>query len=127
MPGGPPTGKPESMSVAAPAQGRHSRAGAADSAGALAAVRVMADQAFSRAAGAPLVHGNAVRLLKDATDNYPAWLAAIAGAKQHVHFENYIICDDDTGRMFAEALVQKAREGVKVRLLYDWLGAVGKT
>ena len=40
--------------------------------------RVVADQAFSRAAGAPLVDGNHVRLLRDAAENYPAWLDAIA-------------------------------------------------
>src|SRR5688572_18045741 len=94
---------------------------------AMRSVRSLADQAFSRAAGAPLVHGNGVRLLKDAAENYPAWLQAIAAAKHHVHFENYIIRDDDTGRMFAEALVAKAREGVRVRLLHDWLGGLGKT
>ena len=37
-------------------------------------VRVLADQAFTRAAGAPFRAGNRVRLLKDARENYPAWL-----------------------------------------------------
>jgi cardiolipin synthase len=87
----------------------------------------LAEQAFSRAAGAPLVEGNDVRLLEDARENYPAWLEAIGGARHHVHFESYIIHDDATGAAFAEALVAKAREGVKVRLLYDWLGAIGKS
>ena len=41
------------------------------------ATRTLAAQAFSRAAGAPLVHGNSIRLLKDARENYPAWLEAI--------------------------------------------------
>jgi cardiolipin synthase len=90
-------------------------------------VRRMADQAFSRAAGAPLVPGNHVTLLKDAAENYPAWLAAIAAARKTVHFECYIIHEDDTGRQFAGALIEKARQGVKVRLLYDWMGALGKT
>jgi cardiolipin synthase len=39
----------------------------------------------------------------------------------------YIVRDDAAGRPFADLLVRKAREGVKVRLLYDWLGALGKT
>ena len=43
----------------------------------LSAVRVFADQAFSRAAGAPLVPGNSVRLLRNAEENYPAWKEAI--------------------------------------------------
>ncbi len=44
--------------------------------------RNVANQAFSRAAGAPLVDGNSVRLLKDAKENYPAWLKAIAAAER---------------------------------------------
>jgi cardiolipin synthase len=93
---------------------------------AMGAVRALADQAFSRAAGAPLVEGNRIRLLKDADENYPAWLDAIRAAQRHIHFENYIIYDDEVGRMFADALIAKAREGVRVRLIYDWLGGFGK-
>jgi cardiolipin synthase len=89
--------------------------------------RQLLEQAFSRAAGAPLVTGNSVRLLRDAAENYPAWLEAIAGAERTIHFETYIIWDDEQGATFADALSAKAREGVRVRLLYDWLGAIGKT
>jgi cardiolipin synthase len=89
--------------------------------------RVLADQAFSRAAGAPLVTGNGVKVLKDAAENYPAWLSAIAAAERTVHFESYIIHDDDVGEQFAQALINKAREGVRIRLIYDWMGALGKT
>jgi cardiolipin synthase len=85
-------------------------------------MRSVADQAFSRAAGAPLVEGNHVRLLKDARENYPAWIEAIGAAQHHVHFENYILHDDATGRRFADALIAKARAGVRVRLIYDWMG-----
>lgn len=93
----------------------------------LADVRAIAAQALSRAAGAPLIEGNSIRLLKDARENYPAWLAAIAAATHHVHFENYIISDDDAGGAFADAFLVKAREGVRVRVLYDWMGCWGKT
>lgn len=82
----------------------------------------LADRAFSRAAGAPLVGGNKVRLLEDAGGNYPAWLEAIAAAARHVYFESYIIRDDETGRRFADALIARAEAGVRVRLIYDWLG-----
>ncbi|HEX3185573.1 MAG TPA: phospholipase D-like domain-containing protein, partial [Pyrinomonadaceae bacterium] len=91
------------------------------------ALRHIASRAFSRTSGAPLIPGNRVRLLRDAQENYPAWLEAISGARQHVHFESYIIHEDDAGWTFADALVAKAREGVRVRVLYDWLGGVGKT
>jgi cardiolipin synthase len=92
---------------------------------ALSPVRMLADQAFSRAAGAPLLTGNSVTLLKDAQENYPAWLEAIRHAEKRIHFECYIIHEDETGREFAEALAAKAREGLRVRLIYDWLGALG--
>jgi cardiolipin synthase len=85
------------------------------------------DRAFSRAAGVHRVEGNWVRLLRDAAENYPAWLTAIAAAERYVHFESYIIRDDTSGRQFAEVLMAKARAGVAVRLLYDWMGAFGKT
>lgn len=91
------------------------------------ALRALADRAFSRAAGAPLIGGNDVRLLKDAQENYPAWLEAIGVAKRCIYFESYIIHEDDTGRQFAEALISKARAGVRVRLIYDWMGGLGKT
>ena len=71
--------------------------------------------------------GNSVRLLKDATENYPAWLAAIRSAERTIYLESYIIYDDDVGAQFAEALATKAREGVLVRLIYDWFGALGKS
>jgi cardiolipin synthase A/B len=93
---------------------------------AILSVRDLANQAFSRAAGAPLVGGNSVRLLIDAEENYPAWLAAIKAAERYIHFESYTIHEDQAGWMFADALVARAREGVRVRLLYDWMGGLGK-
>src|SRR5262245_11143529 len=90
-------------------------------------MRLLAEQAFSRTAGAPLVPGNRLRLLKDARENYPAWLEVLGSATQNIYFENYIIRDDDVGRQFADVLIAKAREGVRVRLLYDWLGNIGMT
>jgi cardiolipin synthase len=80
------------------------------------------ERAFARIANSDLRRGNAVTLLRDAAENYPAWLGAIRSARRVIHFENFIICDDDTGRLFAEALSERARAGVKVRVLYDWLG-----
>ncbi len=82
-------------------------------------------RALSRAAGAELIAGNKIRLLKDAQENYPAWIEAIESARKWIHFESYIIHDDETGMHFAEALAAKARDGVKVRLMYDWVGSLG--
>ena len=87
-----------------------------------AVLQRLADQAFSRAAGAPLVAGNRVRVLRDAAENYPAWAQAIEQARSTIHVEMYIIHSDRVGRWFVDLLARKAREGVKVRLVYDWFG-----
>ena len=89
-------------------------------------MHALADDPFSRAAGAPLIHGNRVELLRDARENYPAWLEAIRAAKRYVYFESYFVCDDEVGRELAAALIAKAREGVPVRLIYDWMGNLGR-
>jgi len=89
-------------------------------------IRGLGDQVFSRTAEAPLVRGNAVRLRRDAAENYPAWLAAIREARHAVHFENYIVHDDDAGQRFAAAFREKARDGVPVRVVYDWFGSLAK-
>jgi cardiolipin synthase len=88
---------------------------------------ILLDQAFTRITGAPATAGNKIELLRDARENYPAWLKAIAGARTSIHFESYIIHDDDAGRQFADAMKAKAAEGVQVRVLYDWWGDVGAT
>lgn len=95
--------------------------------GSIAHIRLLAEQVFSRTACAPLERGNSVGLLKDAKENYPAWIEAISQARAYVHFESYIIHDDDVGAGFADLLTRKARDGIRVRVLYDWLGAFGKT
>jgi len=90
-----------------------------------AEIRQIAEQMFARAAGAPLVGGNAVRVLRDAGENYPAWLSAISAARQSILFENYILANDPIGREFVAAMAERARAGVAVRLIYDWMGALG--
>ncbi|MEP7208109.1 MAG: phospholipase D-like domain-containing protein [Casimicrobiaceae bacterium] len=82
----------------------------------------LADVTLARATGAPRIDGNAVRVLRDAAENFPAWLDAIRAAEHTVFVEQYIFADDAVGREFTSALVQKARAGVRVRVLYDWLG-----
>jgi len=85
-----------------------------------------AEQVFSRTAGAPVSTGNNVEILKDAVENYPVWLRSIESAEKWIHFESYIIHEDETGREFSELLAAKAKEGVRVRLIYDWFGGLGK-
>ncbi len=89
--------------------------------------REFVDDAVYRLTSADLIHGNDVSLLVDATENYPAWLEAIESAKYRIFFETYIIHDDDQGRLFADALIERARQGVEVKIIYDWLGGLGNT
>ncbi len=64
---------------------------------------------------------------KTAAKTIPAWLDAIKNAQHWIHFETYILYEDKIGKVFAEALCERARAGVKVRLLIDWLGNLMKT
>ena len=74
--------------------------------------------------GSPLTIGNSVRLLKDGPATFAAMLAAIAGAKDHINLETYILDDDVVGRRFADALIEKRRQGIQVNLIYDSVGAL---
>lgn len=89
--------------------------------------REFVDDIFKRVTRAPLIHGNDVTLLLDAKENYPAWLSAIDRATDRIFFESYIIHEDEQGQIFADALIKKAKEGVEVKIIYDWLGGFGKT
>jgi cardiolipin synthase len=89
--------------------------------------RLLAERAFSRAAGGPLTGGNAIELLIDAAAHFDAWLAAIRGARRRVLLENYIIRDDEVGCAFRDALVERARAGVMVAVVVDWLGCLGQS
>ena len=83
----------------------------------------LAERAFARAAGSPSTDGNAVRLLCDARENYPAWREALANAKRYILFEQYIVENDSVGREFATLLAERARAGVRVHVVVDWLGS----
>ena len=86
---------------------------------------VLAERALSRAAQSRPVPGNRVELLFDGPEVFPAMLGLIESATSWVHFENYVIRSDETGWRFIDALVEAARRGVRVSVLYDWLGCVG--
>ncbi len=65
----------------------------------------------------------AVRLLVDGGAKYPALLQDIAQARNHVHLEYYIYNPDRTGTALRDALAERARAGVRVRLLLDAMGS----
>ncbi len=81
-----------------------------------------AERAMVRASDAHQVRGNSARLLVDGPTAFAAWMDAMGRAREWIHLENYILRDDRTGRLFRDALIDRARAGVKVRVLYDWLG-----
>lgn len=71
---------------------------------------------------APLLYGSKITVYTDGRDKFEALLAAIAGARHHIHLQYYIFCDDEIGCRVRAALIAKAREGVQVRVLYDDVG-----
>jgi len=73
----------------------------------------------------PLLTGNRVRLLMDGPETYRAMFAAIQAARDHINMESYIFEDDEVGLRFADALIEKQREGVQVNLIYDSVGTLG--
>ena len=73
----------------------------------------------------PLTKGNKVTLLIDGAATYAAMFKAVENAKDHINIETYTMEDieDETGRKFADLLLQKQAEGVQVNLIYDSLGS----
>ncbi len=72
----------------------------------------------------PLTKGNKVTLLADGQAAYAAMFKIIRSARDHINMESYIIEDDETGRKFAELLLQKQAEGVQVNIIYDSVGSI---
>jgi cardiolipin synthase len=81
--------------------------------------------AIERAAHARPIDGNSIQHHPDSPAALETMLALVAGAERWIHFENYIIRGDRTGRRMADALIERARAGVHVCVLYDALGSFG--
>ncbi len=83
----------------------------------------------------PLVHllskksvlsdNNQVQLLTNGEEKFPEILKSLQAAKHHIHIEYYIYENDTIGKQLAEILIAKAKEGVKVRFIYDDFGSKG--
>ena len=86
-----------------------------------------ADPAFGRAMGVLLgpaiLRGNRFEALLNGDRIFPAMLTAIRDATKTITFESYIYWSDAIGKAFAEALAERARAGVKVHVLLDWVGS----
>jgi len=74
--------------------------------------------------GPPIVDGNKVEVLLNGDQIFPAMLKAIREAKHTIDFETYIYWSGDIGRQFTEALSERARAGVKVNVMLDWVGSM---
>ena len=66
---------------------------------------------------------NEVEIFVNGYEFFPALLKAIKQAKSHIHIDIYIMDDDPIGNLIADALIDKAREGVEIRLIYDDVGS----
>jgi cardiolipin synthase len=73
----------------------------------------------------PLLTGNRVRLLEDGPDTYRAMSTAILAARDRINMETCILEDDEVGWRFADALIEKQRQGVQVNVIYDSVGTLG--
>jgi cardiolipin synthase len=71
-----------------------------------------------------VIDGNRYRVLLNGDEIFPPMLAAIAAAQKTIDFETYIYWSGDIGRAFADALTERARAGVKVHVLLDWVGSL---
>jgi len=84
------------------------------------------DRAFDVILGdTPLLRGNRIEPLLTGDAAFPRMLEAIAAARHHIHLQSFIIGADEVGRRFFDALVERARNGVDVRVLYDRFGSTG--
>ncbi|MET0351346.1 MAG: cardiolipin synthase [Rhizobacter sp.] len=72
---------------------------------------------------APLLGGNRVDDLQNGTEIFPPMLEAIRGARKSITFETYIYWSGEVGRQFADALSERAKAGVPVHVLLDWVGS----
>lgn len=73
--------------------------------------------------GPPITEGNRLEAFQNGDRIFPPMLAAIRGARHTITFETYIYWSGDIGKAFADALAERARAGVKVHVLLDWVGS----
>lgn len=73
--------------------------------------------------GPSILPGNEVVNLENGKEIFPAMLSAVEGARQSITFETYIYWSGEVGERFARALADRARAGVKVHVLLDWVGS----
>lgn len=87
----------------------------------------IADPQFKREMGALLgpaiVAGNRITALQNGDELFPAMLEAIRRAQRTITFETYIYWSGTVGEQFADALIERARAGIRTHVMLDWLGS----
>jgi cardiolipin synthase A/B len=73
--------------------------------------------------GPAILADNQITALQNGNSIFPAMLKAIRAAQFTINFETYIYWSGRTGEEFAQALIERARAGVKVHVMLDWLGS----
>jgi cardiolipin synthase A/B len=73
--------------------------------------------------GPPIIDGNRITNLENGVEIFPAMIEAVKAARHNINFETYIYWSGEIGRAFAEALSERARAGVEVQVLIDWVGS----
>jgi len=81
--------------------------------------------AVRRLTGMALTHGNDVEMLIDGEATFVSLLKGIAEARDYILFQFYMIHDDELGRRVQQALIERAKAGVRVYVLYDEIGSNG--
>ena len=81
-------------------------------------------RSLSALLGPQIVEGNKVETLLNGDQIFPSMLAAIRAAKSTITFETYIYWSGSIGREFVDALQERARAGVRVHVLLDWVGSL---
>jgi cardiolipin synthase len=74
--------------------------------------------------GSPMQSGNKVDVLLNGVEIFPSMLNAVRNAKKTINMESYIYWDGAVGRQFAEALAERSRAGVEVKLILDAVGSL---
>lgn len=80
-------------------------------------------QLLMKVGEAPVYSGSKIEIYVDGASTFETMFSAIEQAKQHIHIEFFIFEDDRVSNRLRELLIKKAHEGVRVRMIYDYLGS----
>lgn len=72
---------------------------------------------------APVTENNRIEVFQNGNEAFQSIIQALENSRHHIHFEFYILKDDQIGREIQQILIRKAKEGVKVRVMYDGMGS----